>query len=132
MVEQMIIHIKKNGEVKSKIEWKDIINTDTTLSIVILEILKAYKGQVVGFHNVDNEDVPEQMRTVPEIFDSYLNISVSEKYKMKYEYILDEMIYTFDEISKGINYLEKYNNEKMSRVKNGLRLFSKYFTSLWI
>jgi hypothetical protein len=63
---------------------------------------------------------------------------------MRWHYILDEMIFAFDKIKDGewdLEIYERHNgwttealeerDEIQKRINNGLRLFAKYYQSLW-
>jgi hypothetical protein len=56
--------------------------------------------------------------------------SVDENYFKRWDYVLDEMIYAFEQVQDDccINLAEE---TEWKRVNNGLRLFGKYYTGLW-
>ncbi len=111
-------------KIKVKIDDYDLWNADITLAHVIHPVLVKLKQQKHGVAYVDNEDVPENLRTEedePEL----------AKLEQKWFYCLDEMIWTFDIIKKD-EYLDEMSEKiKYERVANGLRLFAKYYFSLW-
>jgi len=131
---------KKDRKIKVKIHDYDIWNTDVTLAIVILPLLKANKELKRGSGYVDDEDVSEEFRSNDQA---------------RWEYVLDEMIWAFDailnptvdfwvtkpdenELAKGIEaYINsgEYDDEAAKtyedRIDNGCRLFGKYFRNLW-
>jgi hypothetical protein len=60
----------------------------------------------------------------------------------RYEWIMDELIWTFDQLANHNDTIEFYNKETDTydfeaadkyneRIANGLRLFGKYYRSLW-
>jgi len=72
----------------------------------------------------------------------YYNNWMIEKYKYdgttddnyfnRYDYVLDEMIWAFDFIIKEDTSISTDDViEKWNRANNGLRLFGKYYASLW-
>lgn len=110
-----------------RIDNYDVWNMDHTLAIIIHPMLIKLKKQKQGVPKVDSEDIPNEMfvefkKDYKEWGDGF-----SEK---SWNYVLDEMIWSFSTIiDDEIDYL--HDKEKYDRVKNGLRLFSKYYLSLW-
>ena len=95
----------------------DIWNLDHTLALIIVPCLKKYRENAHGYFAVDNEDTPEHL---------YTDDSWS---KERMEFVLDEMIFAFETV---VNDDRPFLEEDISeRTKNGLRLFGKYFQSLW-
>jgi hypothetical protein len=91
---------------KIAINKKDLYNADITIGLAIVAILKKYKKHRNGYCIVDAEDCPE-------------DIEDDEK---RYEWVIDEIIWTFKHIIKKPD----------TRVDNGLRLFNKYISSFWL
>ena len=115
-----------------KIHNYDVWSMDCTLSLIILPMLKKLKQQKIGAPYVDNEDVPQELK-------SNQSFENDEKFFEKWEYVLNEMIFAFD--SKVNDWQEKFfKNDKLDiegmkkyqkRITNGFRLFGKYFEGLW-
>ena len=105
----------------------DVWNMDTTLSIIILPMLKRLQRTMNGGPLVDDEDVPEELRTtaVPPV--EHVG-DVDENWFKRWDYVLDEMIITFElkVVEEGV-----YDKELQERMTNGFRLFGKYFEALW-
>jgi len=121
-------------KIKLKFHDSDFYDLSQTLSHIIYGALKEFPNHVTGIPAVDNKDVPEELRTE----DDY-----DEK---KWRYVLDEMTFAFEALSKEESYdylAGKFYNpetqkwdmdaeaEHYKRVQNGLRLFGKYYKSLW-
>lgn len=122
-------------KIKIRIDPYDTWSMDHTLALIIVPMLIQLKEtmHVVGL--VDNEDVPEHLHTIES---SDYDVVYVEK---KWIYVLDEMIWAFQQLGDDdlVSYydpetdkldlegLEKYQQ----RVKNGLRLFGKYYQALW-
>jgi len=145
---------KKDRKIKVKIHDYDIWDTDVTLAIVILPLLKAIKELKRGSGYVDDEDVLEEFRSTsaPPKKQEY---DIDENHHARWEYVLDEMIWAFDailnptvdfwvtkpdenELAKDIKaYINsgEYDDEAAKtyedRIDNGCRLFGKYFRNLW-
>lgn len=106
-----------------KIQNHDIWNLDTTLATIIYPALIKFKKEKHGTSFVDDEDVPDHLKTLQEkTEDNY-----SED---KWNYILDKMIFAFnlENIELGYDHDEKETKESLIE---GYRLFGKYYTSLW-
>jgi hypothetical protein len=117
-----------NKNQKRKIEIKidpwDTWNMDHTLAHIIYPMLVQLKETSHGAFSVENDDVPVNLHCVEQ--DDY---GTDKYYFLRYQYILDEMIWTFDKI-RNDEYRFDFTTE-MYRIKNGLRLFGKYYLGLW-
>lgn len=152
---------KKTGErkIKVQIDPHDLWSLDHTLSHIIHPALLAIKEEKGGIPYVDNNDVPEQLRT-PNDGPEH---GFSEK---KWDYVLDEMIFAFEQIKNDYPLEETFWRTQpeldrtvypedveallkpvrwkvdgdldkegqaayYERIHNGLILFGKYYRSLW-
>lgn len=154
-----------------KIDYWDTWSMDHTLSPIILPMLKQLKATKHGYGMIDDEDVPEELRsTNAPPHSEYEWDGNAEK---RYEYVLDEMIFAFEhlvddswedayrsgnidhkwvpvdaqgnEVPKGEHkymqmaqgpnhtYVCDYDGIKKvnDRIDAGLKLFGKYFRTLW-
>ena len=157
-----------------KIDHYDTWNMDTTLSPIILPMLKQLKATKHGSGYIDLEDVPENLRyTTTEDYDpqstfDFYNEEGSHKIEcdihVRYDWALSEMIWAFEQlntdwedqywITKPEIDLTKHEEDEdkvvtpfrwkvkgecdwdgrekhQQRINNGLRLFGKYYSSLW-
>lgn len=134
----------------------DTWNMDHTLAILIVPLLKQLKATKHGAPNVDNEDVPIPLRAPePDVLKYKEAGETDEHFFDRWDWVMDEMIWTFEQIrddnddqfydfskvddsetdwnvrAKQLKVdkdgLRKYNE----RIDNGLRLFGKYYRSLW-
>jgi hypothetical protein len=125
--EEIIIH-----------SW-DTWNMDYTLGKIILPMLKQLKATKHGSPNVDNEDVPINLRATEEDVLKYKKIGDTDKdFFKRWDWVLDEMIYAFDcKVNKEEVYVRfdikdrKGMEKEQDRISNGFRLFGKYYESLW-
>jgi hypothetical protein len=171
------IHDFKKRTVKVKIDYYDVWSMDSTLTPIILPMLKKLKEVKHGSGYIDLEDVPEAMRlTNTEDYDSqstfeFYNDPELTRQNIKcdvhtrYEWALDEMIWAFEQLNDE-NWEDQYWKTKpeidfeeypedegktsrplrwkvkgeadwegmqkhRDRIQNGLRLFGKYFQTLW-
>jgi hypothetical protein len=146
-----------------KIDSWDTWSMDSTLSPIILPMLKQLKATKHGAPHIDDEDVPPKLRANrdtrykgnvdPDLHK--MNDEVDKKFFKRFDYILDEMIWTFDQLSDWDNDGKFYDHTESRKIKdlnksvraikidrvglrkhnaridNGLRLFGKYYRTLW-
>jgi hypothetical protein len=119
--------LNKEGNHNIHLDPWDTWNLDHTLSLIIVPALKQLKNTTHGAPRVSNKDVPKCLRAPKgqSDFDS-----VDENYFKRWDYVLDEMIYAFEQVQDDCctNLAEE---TEWKRVNNGLRLFGKYYTGLW-
>lgn len=173
------IHTKQKRKISIRIDKYDTWSMDATLSPIILPMLKQLKATKHGSGVVDLEDVPEHLRThTTEDYDSQLTFEFYYEAKTegtpdlhdRYDWVLDEMIWTFEQLQPDYDWEEQYSTGEIDfysevsdtyddgkpklyelktgpnhthktdwvsrqkhqdRISNGLRLFGKYFQSLW-
>ena len=98
---------------KVRIDKYDVWGMYNTLSVIITPMLKMLKDDKMGFPLVDDEDVPEDMRTGPYPSEPPYH---DDRHEAKWNYILDEMIFAFETIENEIRYdidwTEKYYTGK--------------------
>lgn len=114
-----------------RIDDYDAYNADQTFARIAVPLLNRVKQDKQGSPYVDDEDVPIELRTSsakPLTKQEKEMGVVDEHHHKRWEYVLNEMIYAFEQYSNDS--FEDYTDED-TRAKNGLRLFSKYYSSLW-
>lgn len=112
------IQTKKQRTIKVKIHDYDAWNVDSTLAILTLPLLKKLKELKHGSVTVAMEDVPEHMRTSDtedwgdqRTLKFYkLENPESLKYSVhdRWNWILDEMIWAFEQIQPDYDWEEQY------------------------
>lgn len=147
---------KKSGERKIdiRIDKYDTWSMDHTLSLIVVPMLKQLKETKHGGPRVDDEDVPENLRSTA-ASPKKNEWDIDEFWFERWDWVLDEMIWAHEQViddegdfkfydhsgvdeSRGIREqldaikidkagLDAYNE----RIKNGLRLFGKYYRGLW-
>lgn len=170
------IHSKQKRKIEVHVDRWDSWNVDSTLSPIILPLLKQLKATKHGSGYIDLEDVPEDLRyTETEEYDSqycfefYHDKDVKKKecdVHARYEWALDEMIWAFEQLQPDYDWEEQYRTGEMDirfvkcednptlsrmvdgpnhtyvadyeairvhqeRINRGLRLFGKYYQTLW-
>jgi hypothetical protein len=137
-----------------RIDKQDTWSMDSTLAPIILPMLKQLKETKHGSPFVENADVPKELRITPKQRKVYLsNNETDPKWFDRWDYVLDEMIWAFEQKSKDNWQSEYYGEWKESeddgplgsfewtddegrqahqeRMTNGFKLFGKYYESLW-
>lgn len=117
----------------------DTWNMDHTLALIILPMLKQLKATTHGAPAVEFQDVPEELHPANAEEASKLywqNGETDENYFKRWDYVLDEMIYSFDcKANKDEPYIRIEDIEEakreQARISNGFRLFGKYYEGLW-
>lgn len=135
----------------------DTWSMDHTLALIIVPMLKQLKETKHGAPNVDASDVPMYLKPKQlEIVRYCEEGETDENWFKRWDYVLDEMIWAFEQIAdddndgqfyddSGVDYDESDINvrsrqlkvdregldEHHKRINNGTRLFGKYYRSLW-
>ena len=153
------VESKKNRKVSVRIDKYDTWSMDNTLALIIVPMLKQLKETKQGAPYSDLEDVPEHMRYedtedsntqwIQHRWDWILNEMI-----WTFEQILDDEWQDRYTIEEGELDFDDYPEDEgkefrpvrwkkqyvidyeglrahQDRIKNGLRLFGKYFQALW-
>jgi len=130
------IHSKKKRKIDVRIDDFDTWNMDHTVSIIILPMLKKIKEQKRGSPATDDSDAPLWLHST--LLPSDVERHIDGNFHERWNWILDEMIWTFEQIVSDDERTEMppagdWNKQDIheKRITNGLRLFGKYFQSLW-
>jgi len=135
-----------------KIDRWDTWSMDATLAHIILPMLKQLQESKHGAPFVDDEDVPEDLKStsVPKVEEH----ETDSNFFMRWDWVLNEMIWSFEQKlnddsesqffdytnSKGLPWEGDYIAPKLDldglkshhvRLSNGFRLFGKYYQNLW-
>jgi len=129
-------------KIQVRVDSHDTWNMDNTLAHIIVPMLKQLKAQKPGVPDIDDEDVPEHLKHL-------LEKDVDERAEI-WNWIMDEMIWAFEQ--KTIEWDDQYYSEPVNgtwtinnpmkvdkegleahhnRMKNGFRLFGRYYECLW-
>jgi len=145
-----------------KIDHWDTWSMDNTLSSIVVPMLKQLKEVKHGAPLVDDEDVPEELKSTSappkEEYD------VDDNHFKRWDYVMDEMIFAHQskldddwqdqfytgvadyvhekdesgklyQMKEGPNHTQKIDWDGMhayeARIRNGFRLFGKYYQGLW-
>ena len=133
---------KRKRNVKVRIDHYDSWSMDHTLAYIIHPMLIQLKETKNGSPYVDNEDVPEHLRSTsatPLTEEDKQCGRTDDLFHERWEWVLDELIWTFHAIRDEDEYEffqdNKFNHDEYKkhhdRVKKGLILFGKYYQGLW-
>jgi len=131
-----------------KIDYWDTWSMDHTLSSIIHPMLIQLKNTKHGSPRVEDSDVPEEIRSTsaPPVEEEW---DTDDNFHKRWDWVLDEMIWAFEQLKnwdhdtkffdhsnsngkiEGIKFDEEGFNKHNARIQNGLRLFGKYYRSLW-
>ena len=114
-------------------DW-DTWSMDHTLSYIIVPMPIQLKDTKHGAPNVDDDDVPEELRMPDGWKETRYNIDgeTDEQFFNRWDWVLDEMIWAFTYKRDNFDSLLDKNREAaQARMSNGFRLFGKYYENLW-
>lgn len=126
---------EKKQSIEVQIDPWDTWSMDHTLAYIALPMLKQLKKTKHGAPDVDDQDVPENLRKAnADPKDNEWD--VDSNWHKRWDWVMDEMIYSFDcKINKDEVYMRFNDRSKMEaeqqRISNGFRLFGKYYEALW-
>ena len=144
---------RRTQQIKVRIDRWDTWSMDHTLAHIVLPMLIQLKATKHGAPWVDDEDVPEELRSTsaPPKENEY---DTDDFHFKRWDWVLDEMIWAFEQKCRDHweddyygDYVEDQKNGSMAgsfewvdhegqkahqeRMSNGFMLFGKYFESLW-
>ena len=134
------LYSKRNRKIKVHIDNYDTWSMDHTLSYIIHPMLLQLKDTKHGSPFVDDEDVPENLRSTaaPELTDEEKNYGATDAlFHDRWSWVLDEMIYAhhcqFNDWEDEYHDRKDYDGMRVveKRIANGFRLFGKYYQGLW-
>ncbi len=142
-----------NRKIDIHIDNYDTWNLDHTLALIIHPCLIQLKATKHGAPNVEDEDVPDELKTTaaPPKENEW---DIDENWFKRFDWVLDEMIWTFGKLKdcdegeffdhSGVDESAEINvqisqikvdqkglDAYWARINNGLRLFGKYYRGLW-
>jgi hypothetical protein len=139
--------------VKIRIDPWDTWSMDNTLAPIIHAMLVQLKETNHGAPFVENEYVPESLQATPEMLKAYYeNGTADELHFERWNWVMDEMIWSFEQKDKD-NWEEQYyryeddptaifgmkivwqdnvgRQAHQERMSNGFRLFGRFYENLW-
>jgi hypothetical protein len=134
------LYNKRTRKIRIHIDPYDTWSMDHTLSYIIHPMLEQLKESKHGSGHVDDEDVPEHLRSTaaPELTENEKDWGYTDAlWHSRWEWVLDEMIFAHESQFNDWEdeYFDKKDYEGMKeiekRIHNGFRLFGKYYQGLW-
>jgi hypothetical protein len=146
---------KRPGQrIKVRIDRWDTWSMDNTLAHIILPMLKQLKETKHGGPYVDLKDVPKELHGKKLTKKQKDNGEVDDKHFERWDWVLDEMIWAFEQKCRDHweedyygPYIESKDKRELfgrfewtddegrkkhqERMSNGFRLFGKYYENLW-
>jgi len=146
-----ILDTQEGQKISVRIDQQDTWSMDHTLSHIILPMLKQLKATKHGSPWVDDDDVPEELKSTsaPPKENDY---DTDDFHHLRWDWVIDEMIWAFEQKSRddweGDYYEYEDDPDAMfnlklvwedkegrkahqERMSNGFRLFGKYYEGLW-
>jgi hypothetical protein len=144
---------KKDRTIDVRIDRQDTWSMDSTLAHIIVPMLKQLKETKHGSPFVDDEDVPEELRSTsaPPKENDW---DIDDNHHARWNWVLDEVIWAFEQ--KTYSWEEQYYGEWVNdenedslfggrfvnsddegleahqkRMSNGFKLFGKYYEAFW-
>lgn len=104
----------KKRTIKVKIDDHDVWNADHTLALVILPVLKKIKEDKTGSSFVDDDDVPDSLKStaVPAPKNEW---DTDDNFFKRWDYVIDEMIFAFENIVDD-SWEEKFHSGEIDMV----------------
>ena len=127
----------EDQKIEVQIDPWDTWSMDHTLAYIVLPMLRQLKETKHGAPLVDDEDVPEHLRSTSA--PPKENEWDTDKFHFdRWDWALEEMIYAFDcKANKDDVYIRFDIDDRdgmkaeQERISNGFRLFGKYYENLW-
>ena len=139
-------------QIDIRIDKHDTWSMDHTLALIIVPMLKQLHVTKQGAPMVDDEDVPEHLRSTaaPPLENEW---DIDDNHFKRWDWVMDEMIWAMEQIVQD-NTDEFYDHSEVDntsldswikttkidregldayhdRIRNGCRLFGRYFQNLW-
>jgi hypothetical protein len=146
---------RRTQKVKVRIDKWDTWSMDHTLAPIILPMLIQLKATKHGAPWVAVADVPKELRPTKKDINAYnKDGSTDDKFFKRWDYVLDEMIWAFEqkcrdhweddyygpyiesedkrELFGRFEWIDDEGRQKhQERMTNGFKLFGKYYENLW-
>jgi len=100
------IDSKKKRKISVHIDKWDTWNMETTLGYIVRPMLKQLKEKTHGAPWVDDEDVPEELRSTaaPELTQEQKDTGhTDDNHFKRWNWVMDEMIFAFESLEGGVN-----------------------------
>ena len=141
---------RREQKIKVHIDPWDTWSMDYTLAHIVVPMLKQLKETKQGAPFVDDEDVPEELKSTsaPPKENEW---DIDDNHFKRWDWVMDEMIFAFEsKLEDWDDKFYKYEDDPnedlgiklvwkddegrkayQERITNGFRLFGKYYEGLW-
>lgn len=109
------IHARKKRNIKIRIDNYDVWGMDHTLALIVVPMLKLLKEKKQGAPLVDDEDVPENLKSTnaPPLTEEEISFgSPDANWHDRWDWVIDEIIWSFEQI------LDEESEAKFSKDKD--------------
>lgn len=90
-------------KVKVRVDYYDTWGMDSTISLIILPMLKQLKATKQGSPSVDDSDVPDELKSTnadPPMTDAQLTMGDTDNnFHKRWEWVMGEMIWAFEQVN---------------------------------
>lgn len=116
---------RQERKISVKVDSYDTWSADHTLAMIITPVLKQLKEAKMGAPYVDDKDVPKELRSTsaPPLTEDEKNCGATDENHFKrWDWILDEMIWTFEQHSTEWEeqYYSGESDIQFEKMENGL------------
>lgn len=143
-------------KIQVRIDPCDTWGADHTLAVIAVPLLKALRDKKPGAPHVDDEDVPEELRSTaaPPLTEEQAQCGTpDDSWHPRWNWVLDEMIWALEQVANDdsddqfFSWPEGADTDEVgfrkvemdkdgyakwqARKQNGLLLFGKYYEALW-
>lgn len=103
------IHDRRKRKIKIQVHKYDTWNMDSTLAMIILPMLKQLQATKHGSPSVDDEDVPEHLRSTsaPPKENDW---DTDALWHDRWVWVLDELIWTFEQLQPDYDWQAQYES----------------------
>ena len=114
------VESKRKRKVKVKIHAYDVWSMDSTLSYIILPMLKKLKEQQHGAPFTNDDDVPEELRShnAPPKENEHDTDALHFK---RWEWVMDELIWTFEQLHPDSDWEDQYHTGEIDMKFNPIK-----------
>jgi hypothetical protein len=129
------LYDKRKRTIKIHIDTWDTYSADSTLALIILPVLKQIQEDKRSAGFVDDDDVPEEIRSV-----DTPDGDLDPNFFKRWEYVIGEMVFAYEHIVDTDWENEYWKEDEPNiagmevvnaRISKGLILFGKYYRGLW-
>ena len=103
------IHDRRKRRIEIKLDPHDTWNMDSTLAMIILPMLKQLRATKHGSPAVDDEDVPEHLRSsnAPPKKNDW---DTDALWHDRWDWVMSELIWTFEQLQPDYDWREQYES----------------------